>query len=202
MGHNLTIIDMRNLFFISSYGIDTDINHLFILFEHRSCAHCLDTNVKCLLILFRHRCYMSIHDVYTWKSCTWLPCLNNAWHSCLNNINLSNNGFHMDLEWTHEASKFMMMWIWFKFKNGCPWKNTMWRNKKVIIMWFHLEHQSNYFNIITCRTIVLQPWSHNMITTCVPQCGACLLAINSFPIIYWSGFINPLNYEWLWCYVM
>ncbi len=34
MGHNLTIIVVRNLLFIHSYGIDMDVIHLFILFEH------------------------------------------------------------------------------------------------------------------------------------------------------------------------
>jgi hypothetical protein len=164
MGHDLTIIVVWNLFFISSYGINTNVNQLFILFEHWYCAHCLDTNVKCLFVLFRHGCCIFIHDVYTWKSCTWLPCLNNAWHLCLNNIDLKNNIFHMDLEWTHEACKFVMMWTWYKILNGCPWKNTMWIHKKVIVVWFHSKHQSNYFKIMTCRTIVLQPWSHNMCT--------------------------------------
>ncbi len=35
MGHILTIIVMRNLLFICSYGIDMDIIHLFILFEQK-----------------------------------------------------------------------------------------------------------------------------------------------------------------------
>jgi hypothetical protein len=122
MGHDLTIIILRNLFFISLYGINTNVNHLFVLFEHQLCAHCLNTNVKCLFILFRHECCMSIHIVYTWKSCTWLSSLNNAWHSCLNNINLWTNKFHMDLEWTHETYKFVMMWTWFQFKKWLPMK--------------------------------------------------------------------------------
>ncbi len=52
---------------------------------------------------------MFIHVVYAWKLCTWLLCLNNAWHSCLNNINLWNNRFCTNLEWTHEAYKFVML---------------------------------------------------------------------------------------------
>ncbi len=38
--------------------------------------------------IVRHGCYMSIHVVYTQKLCTRLSCLNNAQHSCLNNMNL------------------------------------------------------------------------------------------------------------------
>jgi hypothetical protein len=36
-----------NFFFIGSYGIDTNVNYLFILFEHRCRAHCLNMNVIC-----------------------------------------------------------------------------------------------------------------------------------------------------------
>ncbi len=107
MGHNLAIIVMRNLLFIGSYGTDTNVINLLILFEHQCHVHCLDTNVICLFVLFKHGCYMSIHVVYTWKLCTWLPCLNNAWHSCLNNMNLWNNRFRMDLKQTHKTYKFM-----------------------------------------------------------------------------------------------
>jgi hypothetical protein len=88
MGHNLIIIVAQNLIFIGSYGIDTDVIHLFILFEDQCCAHYLDTNVICLFVLFRHECCMSIHVVYTQKSRTRLSCLYNAQHSCLNNMNL------------------------------------------------------------------------------------------------------------------
>jgi hypothetical protein len=35
-------------------------------------------------------------------------CLNNAWHSCVNNTNPWNNKFHMDLERTHKVYKFVM----------------------------------------------------------------------------------------------
>jgi hypothetical protein len=58
--------------------------------------------------IVRHGCYMSIHVVYTQKLCTRLSCLNNAQHSCLNNMNLWNNNFHIDLEQTHEVYKFVM----------------------------------------------------------------------------------------------
>jgi len=63
----------------------------------------LNTNVICLFILFKHKCCMSIHVVYTWKLCIQLPCLNNTWI-----MNLWNNKFRMDLEWTHETYKFVM----------------------------------------------------------------------------------------------
>jgi hypothetical protein len=68
----------------------------------------LNTNVICLFVLFKDKCYMSIRIIYTWKSCTQIQCLNNAWHSCVNNTNPWNNIFCTDLEWAHEASKFMM----------------------------------------------------------------------------------------------
>jgi hypothetical protein len=57
----------------------------------------------CLFILFGHECCVSIRIVYTWKSCTWLLCLNNAWHSCVNDMNPWNNRFHIDLERTYEV---------------------------------------------------------------------------------------------------
>jgi hypothetical protein len=70
MGHNLAIIVMRNLFFIGSYGIDMDVIHLFVLFEHRCHVHRLDTNVICLFVLFKHECCVFIRIVYTRKLCT------------------------------------------------------------------------------------------------------------------------------------
>jgi hypothetical protein len=39
MGHDLTIIVMKNLFFIGLYGIDTYVIHLCVLFEHQRCVH-------------------------------------------------------------------------------------------------------------------------------------------------------------------
>jgi hypothetical protein len=65
MGHNLTILVMRNLLFIGSYGINTNVIHLFVLFKHQCHARCLNTNIICLFILFRHGCYMFICVVYT-----------------------------------------------------------------------------------------------------------------------------------------
>ncbi len=109
MGHDLAIIVVRNFLFIVLYGIDTNVIHLIVLFEHQCLVHCLNTNVTCMFILlFRHGCCMYIHIVYTWKSCTQLLCLNNARHSCLNDTNPWNNIFHMDLEQTHETYKFVM----------------------------------------------------------------------------------------------
>jgi hypothetical protein len=70
MGHNLAIIIVQNLLFIGLYGIDMDVIHLLVLFEHQCCAHCLDMNVIWLSILFKHGCCMSIHVIYTQKSCT------------------------------------------------------------------------------------------------------------------------------------
>jgi hypothetical protein len=62
MGRNLAIIVVRNVFFISSYEIDTNVIHLFELFEHQCHMHCLYMNVICLFILFKQGCCMSIHD--------------------------------------------------------------------------------------------------------------------------------------------
>jgi hypothetical protein len=102
MGHNLIIIVVQNLLFISSYGIDIDVIHLLVLFEQQCYAHCLNTNVICLIVLFRHEYCVFIWVVYKQKSCTQLLCLNNAWHLYLNNANLWNNRFRMNLKRTHE----------------------------------------------------------------------------------------------------
>ncbi len=108
MGHDLAIIVTRNLFFISFYEIDMDVIHLFILFEHWCHVHCLNTNVICLFVLFKHECCVLICIVYTQKLCTQLPCLNNAWHLCVNDTNPWNNKFCTYLKWTYEAYKFVM----------------------------------------------------------------------------------------------
>ncbi len=125
---DLAIIVVWNLFFISSYGINTDVIHLLsclnidimcIVLTQISYAYsyCLNMNVVCQLtsntVWAPRISRLSfirgnlIRVVYTWKSCTWLPCINNAQH--LNNTNLWNNKFCMHLEWTHEACKFMML---------------------------------------------------------------------------------------------
>ncbi len=106
MGHDLTIVVVQILFFISAYGIDIDVIHLFVLFKHSCCVHYLNINVICLFIFFKHKCCMSC-VVYTRKSCTQL--------SCLYNTNLRNNKFHTYLKWTHETYKFVM-WGYFNFQ--------------------------------------------------------------------------------------
>jgi hypothetical protein len=101
------------------------IIHLLVLLEHWWYVHCLNTNVICLFVLFRHGCCMFIRVVYTQKSCTWLLCLSNAWHLCLNDMNLWNKRFCMDLEWTHEAYKFVMpllIILLYRDKGGHIWK--------------------------------------------------------------------------------
>ncbi len=108
MGHNLTIIVVWNLFFIGLYEIDTNVIHLLVLFEHWCCVHYLDMNVICMFILFKHECCVFICIVYIQKLCTQLLYLNNAWHSCVNDTNPWNKCSCMDLEWTHEAYKFVM----------------------------------------------------------------------------------------------
>jgi hypothetical protein len=109
MGHNLAITVVWNLLVIGFYGINMNVIHLLVLFEHRCCAHYLNTNVMCLFILFRRKCCIFIHFVCTQKPCTWCLYLKNAWHSCLNNTNLWSNKFCMELEQIHEAYKFVMV---------------------------------------------------------------------------------------------
>jgi hypothetical protein len=55
MGQDLTTVIMRNLLFIGFYGINMNVIHLFVLFKHRCCVHCLDTNFVCLFVLFTHK---------------------------------------------------------------------------------------------------------------------------------------------------
>jgi hypothetical protein len=78
---------------------------------------------------------MCICVVYTQKSFTWLPCLNNAWHLCLNNMNPWNNRFHTDLKQTHETYKFVM-------NLGLPFRNPWWNDSTPwswsIGLWQHL----------------------------------------------------------------
>jgi hypothetical protein len=105
---NLAIIVIQNLLFIGSYRKDMNVIHLFVLFEHRCCVHYFDTNVTYLFILFKDECFMSICIVYTQKLCTRLSCLNNAWRLRVYDTNPWNNIFRTDLEWFHEAYKFVM----------------------------------------------------------------------------------------------
>ncbi len=88
--------------------IDMDVIHLLGVFEHWYHANYLDMNFICLFVSFTHKCCISIHVVYTRKSWTQLLCLNNARHLCLNNMNLWNNRFCTNLDWTHETCKFVM----------------------------------------------------------------------------------------------
>jgi hypothetical protein len=64
MGQNLVIIVVQNLFIISSYEMDTNVIHLFVLFEYQFHVHCVNTNVICLFV-FKHGCCVSIHVIYT-----------------------------------------------------------------------------------------------------------------------------------------
>jgi hypothetical protein len=65
MSHNLAINFVQNVLFIVSYRINTNVIHLFELFEHQCHVHCLYMNVICLFVLFKHGYCMSIHVVYT-----------------------------------------------------------------------------------------------------------------------------------------
>jgi hypothetical protein len=47
----MAIIVVQNLFFMGFCGINIDVIHLFVLFEHQCCAYCLNTNVICIFIL-------------------------------------------------------------------------------------------------------------------------------------------------------
>jgi hypothetical protein len=93
--------------------------------------YCLNINVVCIVWTWMsyaysyclNTCCVFIRIVYTQKSCTWLSCLNNAWHLCVNDTNPWNNRFLMDLEWTHEAYKIVMnssTWT-FERKEFCLW---------------------------------------------------------------------------------
>jgi len=115
MRHDLAIIIVQNILFIGLYGINTNVIHLLVLFELQCHVHYLDTNVICLFVLFRHEYCVFICIIYTQKSCTQLPCLNNAWNLCVNNMNPWNNIFWMDLEKTHETYKFVMKLILLPF---------------------------------------------------------------------------------------
>ncbi len=143
---------MRNLLFISLYGINIDVIYLLVLFEHWYRGHCLDTNVILLFILFKHKCCMSICVVYTQKLYTWLSCLNNAQHSCLINRNLWTNRFRTNLKRIHEACKFVMLFYKYQFeayhdlnKRVKSWSNkpkTMFNNRQITTllhtyMWCH-----------------------------------------------------------------
>jgi hypothetical protein len=109
MGHDLAIIVMWNLLFISLYEINTNVIYVLVLFEHQCCIHCLNTNIICMFILFILKCCVSIHIVYIQKSCTQLLCEKNAWHSCVNDTNPWNNKIRINLERTHETYKFVMI---------------------------------------------------------------------------------------------
>jgi hypothetical protein len=65
MGQDLPIIIVQNLLFIGLYGINMNVTHLLVLFEHQRLVHCLNINIICLFILFKQKCYMFIHVVYT-----------------------------------------------------------------------------------------------------------------------------------------
>jgi len=67
--------------------------------------YCLNIDVMCIVL---NKCHMPIHIVYMCMFYVNLCCLNNAQFSYLNNTNLGNNIFHTNMEWTHEAYKFVM----------------------------------------------------------------------------------------------
>jgi hypothetical protein len=70
MGHDLTIIFMQNLVFIGSYGIDLNIVHIFVFFEHRCHSHCLTPNSVPICIvytwmLYVYSCHLHMKVVHT-----------------------------------------------------------------------------------------------------------------------------------------
>jgi hypothetical protein len=80
------------------------------LFRHECHIH--------VFVLFRHECCMYIHVVYTRNLCTWLPCSNNAWHSCLNNTNIWKAYFTQI--WNEPMKHINLWWCWLCRKCYCP----------------------------------------------------------------------------------
>jgi len=85
--------------------------HRFVWNRHGCHSSTCIVWTSMLCALFKHECHMPVHIIrheccvsiridYTWKSCTWFLCSNNAWHSCVNDMNPWNNKFHTYLEWT------------------------------------------------------------------------------------------------------
>jgi len=64
MGHNLIIIVMQKKNFEGFYGIDTDIIHQFVLFEHQCHVHCLNISIICLFVLFVLLLYVYLCYLY------------------------------------------------------------------------------------------------------------------------------------------
>ncbi len=109
----------------SRFGNNNHVNFFFhkLVWSRHGChsyIHIIWTLMSCPL--FKHECHMHVHyclhmDImclfmfFTHESHTQLPCLNNAWHSSLNDTNPWNNKFCTDLEQTHEAYKFVMMYV-------------------------------------------------------------------------------------------
>jgi hypothetical protein len=74
----MATIIVQNLFFIGLCEIDTNVIHLFILFEHQCCAYCLNTNVIRIFIL--NMDVVCLFMLFTHRSHAHNTCLNNAWH--------------------------------------------------------------------------------------------------------------------------
>jgi hypothetical protein len=108
MSQNLIIIIVQFFFHKFIWNIHKCHSSIYIVWTLMSCA------------LFKHECHMPIRIFKTWMLYVYLCCLhtkvvhmtfvlNNARHSWFNNMSLWSNKFGMNLEWTHEAYKFVML---------------------------------------------------------------------------------------------
>jgi hypothetical protein len=68
-GSRLAIIVMQDLLFIGLYKVDMNVIHLFVLFEHKYCVHCLDTNFNAYLY-YLNTDVVCIFVLFTPKSCS------------------------------------------------------------------------------------------------------------------------------------
>ncbi len=158
-------------------------------------------------VLFKHEYCISICVVYTRKSCTQLLCLNNVWHSCLNNMNLWNNKFLMNLEQTHKGCKFVMYQLVFitfillkamalqKGKIGHYVKLQGVFYIKVICIKCYGQKPSEHVIYSTeawpnhSRTKLLNklsPKSSRMFPTCTPSIFRCLLTFQNNNGLIWT----------------
>jgi len=108
----LWVLNHNHKLYVSWFGDSSCVQIVFHRFVwNRHGCHSFICNVWTSMscALFKHKCCVSIRIVYIWKLCIKLLCFNNAWHSCVNDTNLWNNRFRMDLFQIHEAYEFVMI---------------------------------------------------------------------------------------------
>jgi len=138
-----------------------DVIHLFVFFKHWCHAHYLNINVIHVYLYCLDMVVVSICVVYTQKSCTWFPFSNNAQHSHLNNMNLQNNKFHMDLKWTHEAYKFVM-YDQNRIRKQITKASIHWSNAfKCFWKFIRLKQSQNILSSLNLTCSVQVFWSFN-----------------------------------------